>query len=151
MDEKRLLATELTEYEPAVFIGDLAQLPDPVGDTVLIQPDTAAKYVGKLGVIEVPDDQRERYSKAAETGVIVKVGDGAFTWTSDRHRPWTGYKPQPGDRVWYKRYSGVVVKGYDRVIYIIMTDHCIGGVMKGENHGGRDGSSSNRGNRKATG
>lgn len=150
MDDKRLLATELTQYEPAVFTGDPDELPDPVGDTVLILPDTAAKMVGKLGLIEIPDDQRERYSKAAETGVIVKVGDGAFTWTADRSRPWKGYIPKVGDRVWFKRYSGVTVKGFDGEIYTIMTDHCIGAVMKSEDTDGRrNGSGSNRGTGKA--
>ena len=147
----KTLATELTQYEPATFTGDVTLLPTPVGDCVLVQPDTAAKMVGKLGLIEVPSDMRERYSKAAETGLILAVGDGAFSWTADRARPWAGYKPQAGDRVWFKRYSGVTVKGYDGVIYLIMTDHCIGGVMKGSKDGGRDGTSGDRGYRKATG
>src|SRR5262245_11710195 len=152
MKDERLIATELTQYEPAEFSGDLSLLPDPVGDTVLIQPDSAATHVGKLGLIQVPEEMRDRYSKAAETGLILKVGDGAFTWTGDRARPWKGYTPQPGDRVWFKRYSGVVLKGYDGVIYNIMTDHCIGGVMKGEGlNNGRDRADASRGHSEEVG
>lgn len=141
MDENRTLATELTQYEPAVFTSDLALLPEPVGDCVLIQPDSASAMVGAKGLIQLPEEIRTRYSKAAETGLLLAVGEGAFTWTADRARTWTGYKPQAGDRVYYKRYSGVTVKGYDGVIYLIMTDHCIGGVMRGNDDGRRTGSS----------
>src|SRR5262245_15035043 len=130
--EDRFLQTELSNYEPAEFTGDLDYLPEPLGDCALIQPDSAAKEVGASGLIEIPEEIRDRYSKASETGLVIAVGEGAFAWTSDRTRQWTGYKPKVGDRVWYKRYSGVAIKGYDGVIYTLMTDHCIGGVIRSE-------------------
>jgi co-chaperonin GroES (HSP10) len=97
-----------------------------LGDRVLILPDTAASVVGK---IQLPDDVRERAQLSGSTGVIIQIGDDAFTWNFDRSRPWAGYRPKAGDRIYFDRYAGKEILGDDGHVYRLMDDKCIGGVQ----------------------
>jgi chaperonin GroES len=65
---------------------------------------------------------------AAETGVIVALGDDAFLWNGDRTRKWEGVKPKVGDRVYIQRYAGQVMLGEDSEFYRIMDANCIAAV-----------------------
>jgi co-chaperonin GroES (HSP10) len=62
---------------------------------------------------------------AAESGVLVDVGEDAFRWNSDRTRAWEGFKPQPGDRVFFGRYQYNQVPGDDGVMYWAIKDSSI--------------------------
>ena len=97
----------------------------PIGDRVLILPDG---YADKIGSIIVDDKQQGDKSKAAETGVLVAIGDGAWTWNSDRTRPFSGTLPQVGQRVWFERYAGSEQHGDDGRLYRLMDDKCVGGL-----------------------
>ncbi len=66
----------------------------PFGDRVLILPDQPAT---KYGSILLPPVEIERAALAAETGVLVACGDGAWFWNSDRTRKYEGAKPMPGE------------------------------------------------------
>lgn len=98
----------------------------PVGDSVLVMCD---KPVTKsAGGILLTETTQESHRAAAESGVVVAVGDGAFQWTGDRTQRYTGYVPKPGDHVAFTRYAGQLVIGKDGIEYRLMTDNCIGAV-----------------------
>lgn len=119
----KLLMTPLGQYEPAKWDGENLSACRPIGDRVLILPDGAAEQTG--GNVFLPQDMQERMSMAAETGVLIAVGDGAWYWNSDRTRRFEGSKPKPGDRVGFERYAGSVRHGKDGKIYRIMDDKCV--------------------------
>lgn len=121
--EPKLLKTTQAEYVLAEYGGTNESGYRPFGDRVLVLPDTAARKTA--GGIEIPDDVQERQSYAAETGVIIEAGDGAFVWNSDRTRRWEGAKPKSGDRVFFDRYSGGIVHGRDGRTYRIIDDKAI--------------------------
>lgn len=120
------LLTPLAQYEPAQWSGTNTSRRRPVGDYVLVLPDKAPeKSAGGIAFTEV---QRDHDGKAAETGVLVAVGDGAWKWNSDRSRPFSGTPPKVGQRICFARYSGTEQYGADGVMYRLMLDKCIGAV-----------------------
>lgn len=125
--QPKILSVRRVEYIPAPFFGENKSGCSPVGDRVLVRPDIAAH---KAGAIDLPDDVVERAQLSATSGVIVELGDDAFKWNADRTRPFDGYRPKAGDRVYYDRYAGKVILGDDNVEYQLMDDKCIGGIRK---------------------
>ena len=121
----KVLAVRRAEFIPAPFFGKNESGCKPIGDRVLIRPDIAA---ASSGSIELPQDVVERAQLASSSGVIIGLGDGAFSWNSDRTRPFEGEKPKAGDRVFFDRYAGKVILGDDCVEYRLMDDVAIGGV-----------------------
>jgi len=96
---------------------------------VLVRADIAMSAT--TGGIAIPEQMQERAQLAGSTGVLIEVGEDAFSWNFDRSRPWQGYKPVAGDRVYFDRYAGKIILGKDGVEYRIMDDKCIGGIEKG--------------------
>lgn len=123
--EPKLVKTRLAEYVPAEFSGKNESGIHPVGDRVLVLPDQASKT--SSGLIHFTDEQISRNAEAAETGVIVEVGQEAFIWNSDRTRKWESKdKPKVGTRVAFDRYAGGFYHGKDGQMYRLMDDKCIG-------------------------
>jgi co-chaperonin GroES (HSP10) len=118
--------TELGEYDIIGWNGKNESGYRPVGDRVLVMPDQASND----GLIRLPDDVVERIALAAETGVIVSLGDEAFKWNSDRSRQFEGEKPAVGTRVYFERYAGGKVLGRDGKWYRCLDDKCIGCVAE---------------------
>lgn len=124
--QPKLLKIGDATFERAEFDGENHSGFVPIGDKVLVLPDTAADVTG--GGIILTGEQVERTTLSAETGVIIALGDGAFEWNSDRSRPWSGTKPEIGERVYMQRYSGQVMMGKDERFYRVMTDVCVAAV-----------------------
>lgn len=124
--QPRLLKVGDSTFERAEFDGENKSGFEPVGDKVLVLPDSAAEVTG--GGIQLTAEHVERTTLAAETGVIIAAAAGAFEWNSDRTRPWSGIKPKIGERVYMQRYSGQVMMGKDEKFYRVMTDVCIAAV-----------------------
>lgn len=124
--QSKILSVRKAEYLPAIYSGKNESGCTPLGDRVLILPDTAASMVGK---IQLPDDVRERAQLSGSTGIIIELGDDAFKWNFDRSRPWAGYRPKAGDRIYFDRYAGKEILGDDDNTYRLMDDKCIGGVQ----------------------
>jgi co-chaperonin GroES (HSP10) len=121
----RLLRTELGEFEQnQSAVNDSGY--QPIGDRVLIKVDNAAST--SSGGVHLPDDVVYKQTMAAETGIIVALGDAAFKWTFDRSREWYGYRPEVGNRVYVERYAGRILKGKDGVWYRLMDDTCVAGI-----------------------
>lgn len=125
--QPKILSLKKAEYIDAPYFGKNDSGCTPIGDRVLVRPDIAAAKVGEL---HIPDDIRDRAQLSGSTGVIIELGDDAFAWNFDRSRPWSGYKPQAGDRIYFDRYSGKEILGDDGQTYRLMDDKCIGGVQK---------------------
>lgn len=113
---------------PAIWLGKNTSGCEPIGDKVLIKPDIFLEKT-ETGVL-MTDDYTERMQLATQSGVIVAVGDDAFTWSADRMRPFGGYKPKVGDRVYYERYAGAEVEGDDNSQYRLIEDKQIGAVIE---------------------
>lgn len=127
--EAKLLKTTQAEYVQGRFSGANESGYRPIGERILVLPDEAAAK--SSGNVIIPDDVQERQSYAAETGIIIALGDTAFLWNSDRTRKFEGERPKPGDRVFFDRYSGGVLKGNDGKLYRFMDDKAIGAVSVG--------------------
>lgn len=127
---KNLIMTQLAPYVPAEWNGKNESGIRAIGDRVLVLPDkAAAQSAGTHGApILFTDQKQDIDGLAAETGVIISIGDGAWTWNSDRTRPYKGTKPVVGQRVWFDRYAGSPQHGKDGVVYKIMDDKCIGAI-----------------------
>ena len=117
------------EYVPARWDGKDTGGVRVVGKTVLVLMDEVAEV--RDSGIELPIDYRERMNAGCETGVLVAVSPGAFLLNEDM-TPWSGVKPQPGDRVYIQKYAGKQVKGRDGKIYRIMDYGCIGATYEPE-------------------
>ncbi len=129
MQNRGLHKTMRGQYAPAVWNGKNESGWIPAGDRVLVKPDKAAE---KVGSIVMTDANQELTQLAAESGVLVALGDDAFVWNSDRTRKLEGVKPKPGDRVGFQRYAGAQVFGDDGELYFFMSDHSIGAVRVSE-------------------
>lgn len=124
--EAKLLKTTQAEYLISEYSGKNESGYRPIGDRVLVLPDVAAEKTS--GNVFIPGTVQESQSYAAETGVLVELGEAAFLWNSDRTRKFEGSRPKPGERVFFDRYSGGVIKGKDGRTYRFMDDKAIGAV-----------------------
>jgi len=124
----KLVRTEQAQYEAARYEGVNKSGIRPVGEKVLILTDQPVSKTA--GGIELPHELVERHALAAETGVIVALGDDAFRWNDGKTRPWEGYKPKPGDAVFMQKYSGIVFMGDDGQRYRVVGYECIGAIRE---------------------
>lgn len=128
--ESRLLNSQRFEFFKVAWDGENRSGCRPIGDMVLILVDRAAEE--SKGGIVLTADAVEARQFAAESGTVVAMGGGAFTWNSERSRPWEGEKPNVGDHILFSRYAGRVITGNDGNMYRIMLDKDIGGVATDE-------------------
>ena len=124
--QPKLVMTPLGQYEPVQWNGKNESGFLPIGDRVLILPDEFAEQTS--GGIYVDETTRERNTKAAETGVLVAVGESAWYWNSDRTRRYEGAKPVPGQRLRFERYAGAIHHGHDGRLYRVLDDKSVSGV-----------------------
>lgn len=118
--------TDRGVYQVATWGGENESGLLPEGDRVLILPDQAAEQ--SHGGVYLTEEQQERVTAAAESGVLVALGPDAFLWNSDRSRRRESPGPEVGVRVVFERYSGQIVHGIDGKIYRLMDDKAIGGI-----------------------
>lgn len=123
----KLVKTSIAQYTPAIWTGQDTSGFYPLGDRVLVLPDAAPEVIGG---VHIPIDVTARHTLAAEGGVIVAIGEGAFSWNSDKCTPFTGKKPKLGDRVAIERYSGQLFHGLDGVVYRLMESACVGAIIE---------------------
>lgn len=145
--EPKLIKGLHAEYIPAVWSGENTSGVRMVGKTVLVLPDecspvtsgtaglallaeagiTPLSLVSAITGTTLPPELIERMNMAAESGVIVSIAAGAFLLNEDM-TPWSGERPKPGDRVYFEKYAGKLVKGSDGATYRIMDYGSIGAV-----------------------
>lgn len=122
---RRLLRNTQAEFERAIFSGKNESGVRPIGTSVLVLMDQVAKK--SSGGIVLPQEFAGKMDMASESGVIVAVGDAAFSYYDDGSK-WLDYKPKPGDRVFTERYAGRELLGQDGNTYRMMTYTCIAGI-----------------------
>lgn len=127
--EPRLIKGLHAEYVPAKWSGRDTSAVRVTGKAVLVLPDECSQTT--TGGVSLPADLIERMSIAAESGVLIAVSPGAFLLNEDM-TPWTGYKPRPGDRVYFEKYAGQMIKGRDGKTYRIMDYGSIGATYEPE-------------------
>ena len=103
----------------------------PTGNRILVKPDKVETKT-KSGIILTIDEKRE--GAASVTGTVVAIGplawkefvDGTFKKVYDEYA-------QIGDRVQYRRYTGIVVEGDDPADYfLLMNDNDVLAVVDKE-------------------
>lgn len=118
MNQPRLINGLQATYEAAAYDGEDTSGILAIGPNVVVLCD---KCTGaSAGGILYTEDKTELFDMASEQGIIVQVGAGAFRIFEDG-RPWDGYKPVPGDRVYFEKYAGRMAMGVDGKTYRIMT------------------------------
>jgi hypothetical protein len=80
---KNRVTTMRGEFEKVAFKGNTSGR-KALGDAVLVRPDEAVTQ--SAGGVEIPDEYRERSALAAESGVLVDVGEDAFRWNRSHAR-----------------------------------------------------------------
>ena len=128
--QPKLLKTELGEFSTAIFTGKNESGYDPMGDRVLVLPDQGSEKTS--GGTFLDQETLERITAAAETGILVACGDEAFVWNSDRRRKWEGRKPEIGQRVYFERYAGALIRGDDGKTYRCMDDKAVACIRSQE-------------------
>lgn len=126
--EAKVIKTEFAQYDKAKWTGKNESGFIPVGDRVLVLPDSASETTS--GGISLPQPLIERMTMSAETGVMVAIGDGAFIVNSDGISAYSGRKPKPGERVFVERYAGQIINGVDGKKYRVMDSRCIGAIQE---------------------
>lgn len=89
----------------------------PAGHRVLVKPDEF--FESYQGVIQMPENVKERSQNAQTAGSVVAVGLTAYQqkeFGNGTH--WV----KPGDRVAFARYGGKQLKGTDGKLYRIIED-----------------------------
>lgn len=126
-DKPTLIKGLNAEYTPATWNGKDTSGIRCVGTTLVVLMDECAPKT--TGGIELPADMIEKFTMASESGIIVKVSDGAFLLNEDC-TPWSGDRPGPGDRVFCERYAGKQIKGRDGLTYRLMDYKAIGAIYE---------------------
>jgi co-chaperonin GroES (HSP10) len=93
----------------------------PILHRVLVLPDPV-ETTSKGGIIISTDPKKERL--AVETGTVISLGDTAF----DEFK--TEVRPTTGDRVYYAKYSGKIIKDADETEYVVLNDEDIVAIIK---------------------
>lgn len=124
--QPKLLKAKVTPYAPARFMGQNESGIKPVGEKVLVITDQCAEKTE--GGVFIDPVSAERMTMAATVGIVVEVGEDAFSILPVSRRPWIGQKPKAGDRVYIERYAGQVELGDDNQIYRLMDYTCIGAL-----------------------
>jgi len=98
----------------------------PVEYKVLVKPDSTEKKTA--GGVYLPDDTHEKHSLAQVKGTLIAMGGSAFKDFVEGDRA----ALQPGARVYFAKYEGVMIVGADGVDYRLCNDKSIGAVVTDE-------------------
>jgi len=91
---------------------------------VLILPDETKKVT--TGGIILPDEAVDLESRGQILGTIVELSPAAFSYHN--WPDWVIF-PKAGDKVYFARHSGSIVKGKDGVEYRMINDKDIGAII----------------------
>lgn len=92
----------------------------PVEYKVLVKPDKVDEMIGS---IFIPPSERSRQQLAEVKSTLVAVGGNAFS-------DWQIPIPEPGQKVYIAKYSGIVVKGEDGEEYRLCNDKDIAAIIE---------------------
>ncbi len=125
MQEGRMLKTDVAEFMQVAWSGTNESGFGPMGTNIMVLPDGVNDRT--KGGIFIPDDKRSQMAMAAESGIVVAMGQEAFRFASDGSL-WRGDKPTIGSHVYFERYAGQVLSGRDGKQYRVMDAKCVGAI-----------------------
>lgn len=97
---------------------------DPLDLRVVVYPDPVeTKTAGGIIII---DSEVEKRGMAAVNGTLIAVGSNAFEDMTKRG----AVAPEPGARIMFAKYGGILFKGADGREYRVMNDLDIVGILK---------------------
>lgn len=126
MREGRILKFDQQEFVVSAWDGVNRAGYVPLDDKILVLADVHAEMTS--GAVQLPAEYVERQTLAAEHGTVIAVGPAAFRWNDDGTRQWVGRIPASGDRVYFERYAGQLLKGEDGRLYRLMSQRCIAAI-----------------------
>jgi co-chaperonin GroES (HSP10) len=94
---------------------------NPAGHRILVLPREIQGET-ESGIVLATDGQKEREQMSNTTGVVIAMGDTCYT---EVEIPWC----QPGDKVAFAKYSGLLYKGKDGMTYRMFNDGDITAVL----------------------
>lgn len=97
---------------------------------ILVHVDAAAATTA--GGVMITEERLENMTNASETGCLVDMGPDAFRYHDDG-TPWRGLTPKIGERVYFERYAGVLMRGVDGQVYRAMDFRTISATLDLEN------------------
>lgn len=124
----RLITNKIGNYIPAEWDGVNRSGIRMLGDEILVLPDVVPEKT--KGGILIAQTTQETHGLAAQSGLIVAIGPDAWRWDRARTTPFTGERPQVGDRVIFDRYGGKEQFGLDGRAYLVMSDMVVAGVFE---------------------
>lgn len=100
----------------------------PVEYKILIQPESVEETdevlkSARAAGIALPDKATDRERMAQVRGVLVAVGGNAF-------EGWQAPLPKVGDRIYYAKYSGIMVRGKDGTELRLANDKDISAIIQ---------------------
>ena len=100
---------------------------EPLDMRVLVLPDPIEETTA--GGIIIPLAKAERDKFAQQLGTLIAVGENAWEEAASRSPHFT--RPQPGERIVFSRYGGVLIEGKDGKEYRMMNDEdCVARVIE---------------------
>jgi co-chaperonin GroES (HSP10) len=132
---ERIMQRKNIAFIAGKFMGKDTSGFGPVGDLVTILLDVVSGKLGTKGLLDMSQQTIEAQNNGVTSGIVVALGDDAFSWNSDRTRPFGGGKPKVGDRVMFVRYAGEFTLGEDEKAYRVMSDNSIIAVFKEQSNG----------------
>lgn len=114
----------MSEIQQCIMNGKVLQ---PIEYKVIVKPDLieetddAIKRFKALGM-ELPDAEKERDKQRQITGTLVAIGGLAFDGFGDP-------MPKVGDKTYFAKYAGLVIKSDDGTEFRLMNDKDITGVL----------------------
>lgn len=93
----------------------------PILHRIIVLPDNV-ETVTAGGIVLAVDPKKERTH--VETGKVISLGETVFK-EFNAH-----ISPQIGDRVYYAKYAGKIIKDIDGIEYLILNDEDILCIIK---------------------
>lgn len=115
---QRLLHNMQGSFIPARWYGANVSGLTPRGPNVLVLMDQMSNTTA--GGILLPDAKIDAHNEASETGCVFALGDQMARIAPDL---------KVGQRVYIEKYAGIKAKGRDGLIYRIMDEKQIGGII----------------------
>jgi chaperonin GroES len=92
----------------------------PVEYKILIKPESVEQKTA--GGLYLPDQTKDKDQMAQIKGVLIAKGGNAF-------EDWNG-EPQIGDKVYFAKYAGYVIKGEDGEEYRLANDKDVAAIIR---------------------
>lgn len=114
----------MSDIQQCIMNGKVLQ---PIEYKVLVKPDLIEETdevlkSARAAGLELLDSEKDREKQRQITGTLVAVGGKAFEEFGDP-------MPKVGDKVYFAKYAGLVIKADDKTEFRMMNDKDLTGVL----------------------